>query len=82
MGTSNLYKGPKGQSLLPEGYEESIDWDNNPDNVDSSDDTDTSKITLKKIKTDGNSNKTKMEAVTGLRPRELLPKLLEVVDLA
>lgn len=38
MGTSNLYKGPKGQSLLPEGYEESIDWDNNPDNVDSSDD--------------------------------------------
>ena len=42
MGTSNLYKGPKGQSLLPEGYEESIDWDNNPDNVDSSDDTDTS----------------------------------------
>ena len=32
------------------------------------------KITLKKIKTDGNSNKTKMEAVTGLRPRETITK--------
>lgn len=42
MGTSNLYKGPKGQSLLPEGYEESTDLDNNPNDVVSSDDADTS----------------------------------------
>lgn len=42
MGTSNLYKGPKGQSLLPEGYEESTDLDNNPNDDDSSDAEDTS----------------------------------------
>lgn len=42
MGTSNLYKGPKGQSLLPEGYEDLTELDNNPNDVDPSEDADNS----------------------------------------
>lgn len=52
MGTSNLYKGPKGQSLLPDGYEESMDPENNP--KDPTDDAETSQEESQKDKNQQN----------------------------